>query len=103
MLIICLQAETMLFSSEDIASKGTSPIFLKLDQDPELKLLSGRLKEFLKKDTILDLKPLEDIIVDPKEEILKAMSEKWMNNEYQKKTQTIDDYVNTAESIAKRW
>ena len=93
----------MLFSSEDISSKGTSAIFTKLDSDPELKLLSDRIREFLRKDTITELKPLEQSVVDPKEELLKDLSKKWEDNGYRKKVQTSEDFKSAADSISKRW
>ena len=95
--------ETMLFSSEDISSKGTSSIFSKLDRDPELRLLSERVKEYLHSDSIVDLKPLEKAIVDPKEEMLKGLSKKWKDNGYRKNVQTEEDFKSTADSISKRW
>lgn len=95
--------ETMLFSSEDISSKGTSPIFVSLERDSELKLLSERIKEYLRKDSITDLKPLEKSIVDPKEEMLKDLSKKWEDNGYRAKVQTSEDFKSTADSISKYW
>ena len=95
--------ETMLFSPEDITSKGSSAIFAKLDCDSELKILSDKIKEYLRIDSIIDLKPLEKSIVDPKEEMLQGLSKRWEDNGYRAKVQTTEDFQNAADSISKRW
>lgn len=95
--------ETMLFSSEDIFSKGSSPIFTKLDEDSELKLLSDRIKEYLQKDSITELKPLESSVGDSIKEIIETLSEQWRDNGYHGKGQTAEDIKKNVDDISKRW
>ena len=61
--------ETLLFSGEDIQSKGSSNIFRLLKTDSELAPLVDKLCEFMDKSTIEDLMPLEDAIVSKSESI----------------------------------
>lgn len=95
--------ETLLFSAEDISSKGTSGIFQILDKDPDLKPLSSKIKHFLHQDDIDCLEPLEKAIIDPKEELIAELAEEWKDNGYSKKVQTLDDYKNTVNEISKLW
>jgi serine/threonine protein kinase len=61
--------ETLLFSGEDIQSKGSSNIFRLLKTDSELAPLVDKLCEFMDKSTIEDLTPLEDAVVSKSESI----------------------------------
>lgn len=61
--------ETLLFSGEDIQSKGSSNIFKLLKTDSELAPLVDKLCEFMDKSTIEDLTPLEDAVVSKSESI----------------------------------
>jgi len=65
--------ETLLFSGEDIQSKGSSTIFRLLKTDSELAPLVDKLCEFMAKSTIEDLTPLENAIVSKSDSI----SSKW--------------------------
>lgn len=65
--------ETLLFSGEDINSHGTSEIFKKLREDPELVPLLDRLCEFMKKSSIEELCPLEEAVIS----VIDGISEKW--------------------------
>lgn len=62
--------DTMLFSSDDIASKGSSEIFHTLSTFKELSILSERIKESLRQSDINDLLPLEDALKDPVKEVV---------------------------------
>ena len=96
--------ETMLFSPEDISSKGSSRIFYLLDKDAELKNLSSRIKEYLRKDNITDIEPLEEAIKDPVQSVVEGMSGKWRDSGYQSpKAQTADDFEEIAKDISGRW
>ena len=61
--------ETLLFSGDDIKSRGTSSIFKLLKKDSELTPLTDKLCEFMGKSSIEDLIPLEDAIVSKSEKI----------------------------------
>ena len=65
--------ETLLFSGEDIQSKGTSSIFRLLKKDSDLSPLSDKLCEFMGKSSIEELSPLEETVVSKCESI----SSKW--------------------------
>jgi serine/threonine protein kinase len=55
--------ETLLFSSEDIKSGGSSYIFRKLESHSDLKDLSAAIKKALLCDKIEDLLPLEKAVI----------------------------------------
>ncbi|WP_052357040.1 protein kinase domain-containing protein [Xylanibacter brevis] len=65
--------ETLLFSGEDIESRGSSTIFQVLRTDTELSPLVDKLCEFMAMPSINDLSPLEDAIVSKCDSI----SAKW--------------------------
>lgn len=56
------ETKTLLFSPEDLASKGNSKIFHFLKQDSELIELTEALTSFCNKNNLDELCPLEDII-----------------------------------------
>ncbi len=90
--------ETLLFSGEDIRSKGSSTIFKILKTDPDLEPLVDKLCEFMDKSTIEDLIPLEDAVVSKSEKI----AGKWrMGNGYNAtaKKSEVDD----SNKIAGKW
>jgi len=95
--------ETLIFSAEDISSKGCSTIFQILDNNKELKPLSSKIKEFLSKDNINDLVPLENAVVDPTIELVDNLSNQWRDNGYAKKVQTKEDIDKIAKEISKLW
>lgn len=88
--------ETLLFSAEDIKSKGTSNIFQILDNDEELSMLSTALKSFLECSSIDDLKPLEEVVISPIDNI----SSKWENNGYKP---IVPNYEVASDEIQKKW
>lgn len=61
--------ETLLFSSEDIQSHGSSTIFRVLKTDSELAPWVDRLCGFMSKSSIDELIPLEEAIVSQSESI----------------------------------
>lgn len=65
--------DTLVFSAEDIKSRGNSNIFKVLKTDAELAPWVDRLCEFMAKSSIDDLLPLEEAIVSQSE----IISEKW--------------------------
>lgn len=67
--------ETLLFSGEDIQSKGTSNIFSKLKADSELSQLTDKLCEFMAKSSIEELCPLEEAVVSQSEQIASKWKE----------------------------
>ena len=91
--------ETLLFSAEDIASKGNSHVFNILDNNVDLEPLSSKIKEYLEIDDINLLEPLEKVITDHNK-ILENLSEEWMDNGYVKKSHSFEDI---ASDISKNW
>jgi len=61
--------ETLLFSTEDIESKGNSPIFSLLRNIPGLHTIVENLIMDLQKSSIDELQPLEDVLISPTEVI----------------------------------
>lgn len=53
--------DTMIFSKEDIESKGYSDIFSEISKDEYLAKLVNTLRDFLSKTSIEQLKPLEEV------------------------------------------
>lgn len=91
--------ETLLFSAEDIKSKGQSDIFHRLNSDSDLSSLSEKLIEFMNEDCIDNLCPLENAVVSKTE----AIAGKWKNgngyNPSSKPSSEIDDPIN----ISSKW
>lgn len=88
--------ETLLFSLEDIKSKGCTPIFDFLGRDSSLSLLVSNLIAFLQADTLDDLQPLEAVLVSK----VDTISDKWKDNGYRPK---IVDYKAEADLISNKW
>lgn len=90
--------DTLLFSGDDIRSKGSANIFNELRTDLDLAPLVDKLCEFMGKTSIDDLMPLEEAIVSKAENI----SSKWKcSNGYigVSSNSCIDD----TEKIIKKW
>ena len=90
--------ETLLFSGEDIQSRGTSTIFQVLKTDSELSPLVDKLCDFMSKSSIDDLVPLEEAVVSMSESI----STKWgKGNGYRSSTSKVQ--IDDPYKIAKKW
>lgn len=90
--------ETLLFSGDDIQSKGSSDIFQLLKADPDLAPLTDKLCEFLGQSSIENLMPLEAAVVSKSESI----ASKWKGgNGYNAtaKKDVVDDF----NKIAGKW
>ena len=90
--------ETLLFSEEDIKSRGSSEIFKRLKKDSDLVPLVEKLCDFMGKSSIEDLMPLEDAIVSKSE----GIQSKWQGgNGYIKPANTgvLDD----PSKIVEKW
>ena len=90
--------ETLLFSGEDIQSKGRSNIFRLLRTDSDLAPLVDKLCEFMDKSSIEDLIPLEDAIVSKSEMI----SFKWKGGNGYKATAKKGE-MDDSNIIAGKW
>lgn len=90
--------ETLLFSGEDIQSRGSSKIFSRLKNDSELASLVDKLCEFMDKSSIEDLTPLEEAIVSKNESI----SSKWKGGNGHKAT-TKKGEMDDPDKIAGKW
>lgn len=71
--------DTMLFSAEDIKSGGTTPIFTILESTSSCQNLCAKIKDFLSRESIEDLDPLEEAIVSD----IDRLSGQWKDNGYQ--------------------
>lgn len=69
--------ETLLFSGDDIESKGTTHIFSTLKADSELAPMVDKLCEFLYQSSIDELEPLEDAIIPASVKVLGGIAGKW--------------------------
>lgn len=95
--------ETLIFTAEDISSKGNSKIFQIIESHQELQPLSIKIKDSLRKSNINDLEPLENVIVDRQKVVVENMAGKWKDNGYRKKEQTHKDFSDVAKDISERW
>ncbi len=71
------ETETLLFSEEDICSKGTSNIFRLLESNSSIKPLIEAIKKELYIDDINELDPLEKTIVPTEVKISEGIRGKW--------------------------
>ena len=93
-LKIC-DTETLLFSADDIKSKGTSSIFQKLDSHPALKPLSDSIKKALQCNRLEDLFPLEEAIIPLTQKISGGIRGKWNNPPRIERTEFTPDTTET--------
>ena len=93
--------DTLLFSSEDIKSKGTAPIFKDLKDEMATKELTVKLIEFMNRTSIEELEPLENIVVT----FIDRLSDKWADNGFRKKTEQEKqiEIKKAAENIAQKF
>lgn len=87
--------ETLLFSADDINSKGASKIFSKLDSHPVLKPLSYAIKKALGSNSLSDLLPLEEAIVPETVKIATGVREKWKKQPKIERAEFTPDTTNT--------
>lgn len=92
--------DTLLFTSEDLASKGKSPIFTILDSDSELKQLSRAIKQALQKNSLEELLPLEEAIISSQERIVEGIASQWGDNGYAK---PVTNYDSLVDSVKGNW
>jgi serine/threonine protein kinase len=90
-----IDTETLLFSADDINSKGTSGIFGRLDSHSELRPLSDAIKKALKSNDLNDLLPLEDAIVPATKKIADGVRGKWNNQPKVERSEYIPDTTST--------
>ena len=77
---LCMEdTDTMLFSSEDIKSGGTSPIFTIIESTKSCRDLSAKIKDFLSKNAITELEALEEATVS----YLDKLGDQWKDNGFQ--------------------
>lgn len=88
-------SETLLFSGDDIKSKGTTEIFHELKNDSDLAELTQKLCEFMCKSSIEELEPLERAIIS----LSDIISAKWGGGNGYIPTCKIDD----SRKISEKW
>jgi len=71
--------EDLLFSKEDLDDPNSSELIAKLilSDDATISLLAGKLKEELNKNDILELCPLEELLINKLEEAKDNIFDKW--------------------------
>lgn len=90
--------ETLLFSCDDIKSRGTSNIFKLLKIDPDLAPLADKLCDFMNKNSIDELLPLEEVVTSEEESI----SQKWKGgNGYTKSPEA--SIIDKPDKISGKW
>ena len=95
--------ETLLFSGEDIESKGSTPIFSLLKGDSELAPMVDKLCEFMRKNSIDDLDPLEDAVIPNSVKVIGGIAGKWKNGNGYVKQPPKPAKVDDAGKIAGKW
>lgn len=89
--------DTLLFTGDDIKSKGSTLIFHELKRDHTLKHLVERLCDYMQKRSIIELEPLEIATVSQADTI----AQKWKSGNGYKAP--IFDASKMAENISKKW
>lgn len=89
--------DTLLFSGEDIKSKGRALIFHELMRDNAIKHLVRRLCDYMQKRSIEELEPLEVAAISPADTI----TQKWKSGNGYKAH--VFDASKMAENISKKW
>ena len=95
--------ETLLFSGEDIESKGASSIFTFLKKDSDLAPMVEKLCEFMQKDSIDDLEPLEDAIIPTSIKIIGNVAGKWGKGNGYVAQPVQPGKIDDPDDIAKKW
>lgn len=96
--------ETMIFSKEDIESKGYSSIFNELTKDSYLKQLVSIIRSELACSSIEELLPLEDVEPNNKHKaFLDSLSKEWENNGYTPQHNAKIDTSSTVEEQRNEW
>lgn len=90
-------SDTLIFSGEDIKSRGNAPIFTKLRNDNGLKPFVDILCDFMSKDSIDDLLPLEDVLTTQVDRI----SVKWKSENGCNKSS--HGHIENSDQIVKQW
>lgn len=91
-------SETLIFSADDINSKGTTHIFNELKTDNELNPYVTKICEYLQKESIEELLPLEKATVS----LTDSITDKWKTgNGYKPKPK--QDLTGLADSISNKW
>ena len=90
--------ETLLFTGDDIQSRGTSSIFNLLKTDSDLSPLTDKLCEFMEKSSIEELTPLEDALISKSASI----SAKWKSGNGFIASESLGS-IDSSENIIKKW
>lgn len=90
--------ETMLFSAEDIKSKGNSSIFHTLKKQDELNSLVDKLCDYMQCSTLDELSPLEIATVS----MLDTISGKWKGGNGHI-TKPHNAHIDNADDISSKW
>lgn len=92
--------ETLLFSAEDIKSKGNAPIFKVLESIPETKDGVRAIEFALQQTQLDDLLPLEEAVVSKEKKLSSQVREKWKDNGYVKEPK---DFGASVSAIKEKW
>ena len=96
--------ETMLFTEEDIQSRGDSEVFRIIEQDREIRLLGRAVKDAIRETSLERILPLEDVVAGQAETLVESLAKRWESNGFQfsPMQSNIDIFKQLAE-IASRW
>ena len=94
-------SEELIFSGKDFVSKGNSPVFKRLLRcnDSLIKSLTKTLIDYCIKNSILDLKPLEEVVRPPA--TLGSVCYKWVSSMFDSKKQPV--FILDVKSISDKW
>lgn len=95
-------SETMLFSGKDIKSKGSAPIFQLLRKYPSLAPLTDKLIDFMNRETLEELEPLEDCLIPKIQKVTESLSIKWNDTSKMTITPRVGSKFPTSD-IVKKW
>lgn len=92
--------DTLVFSAEDIESKGTSPIFDRLGRYSELTELIRGIKSELNKVALDDLLPLEELCGPS---LIDNLSNEWKDNGYKQRASQPVSYESEVKKTTQEW
>ena len=94
-------SEEMVFSGKDFASKGSSPVFKRLLRcnDSQIKSLTKTMVDYCSKTSILELKPLEEVVRPPV--TLGTICYKWVSSMFDPVKQPV--FLLDVKSISDKW
>ena len=98
------ESDTLLLSSADIQSGGTSDIFRMLEGDRDLRLLGRGIKDALRQQSLDRIVPLQDLVAGQAATMVENISSQWQSKTFRPNPiQSNIDLFNQLADIASRW